>query len=283
MRGVRGGGSRPGRRRGPHYRAAYLPEAEFDAAWEQDLLDATVYRVHADYRRELEDTLRSYGESPGVVVSVVPIDVAGLMAYAAREGKNPASRRTRLGYTDALYGAGRDIAWPPRRNAPCWCGSGRGYKKCCGAPGFLAVEMPDPASLVLKIELDGVRPAVWRRIAVPSELRLDRLHEVIQTAMDWESGRTYLFETNSGVVADPQSGYAGYRADVEVLIANANEIGDQFGYVYDVRDPATCWRHTVTVEEIREADRDNAPELLDGAGACPVPAHRWIAVGRPLR
>ncbi|GAA0972953.1 hypothetical protein GCM10009555_026980 [Acrocarpospora macrocephala] len=27
-----------------------------------------------------------------------------------------------------------DIAWPPGRNDPCWCGSGRKYKKCCGSP-----------------------------------------------------------------------------------------------------------------------------------------------------
>ncbi|TDC03308.1 SEC-C metal-binding domain-containing protein, partial [Actinomadura bangladeshensis] len=26
------------------------------------------------------------------------------------------------------------LAWPPERNAPCWCGSGRKYKKCCGSP-----------------------------------------------------------------------------------------------------------------------------------------------------
>ncbi|MEU3308968.1 SEC-C metal-binding domain-containing protein, partial [Nocardiopsis sp. NPDC006832] len=25
-------------------------------------------------------------------------------------------------------------AWPPERNRPCWCGSGRKYKKCCGSP-----------------------------------------------------------------------------------------------------------------------------------------------------
>jgi uncharacterized protein YecA (UPF0149 family) len=24
-------------------------------------------------------------------------------------------------------------AWPPGRNDECWCGSGRKYKKCCGA------------------------------------------------------------------------------------------------------------------------------------------------------
>lgn len=26
------------------------------------------------------------------------------------------------------------IAWRPDRNQPCWCGSGRKYKKCCAAP-----------------------------------------------------------------------------------------------------------------------------------------------------
>jgi uncharacterized protein YchJ len=29
----------------------------------------------------------------------------------------------------------RTIAWPPPRNAACWCGSGSKYKKCCGRPG----------------------------------------------------------------------------------------------------------------------------------------------------
>jgi len=29
----------------------------------------------------------------------------------------------------------RVIAWPPGRNDPCWCGSRRKYKKCCGALG----------------------------------------------------------------------------------------------------------------------------------------------------
>lgn len=25
------------------------------------------------------------------------------------------------------------FVWPSRRNAPCWCGSGRRYKTCCGS------------------------------------------------------------------------------------------------------------------------------------------------------
>ncbi|GIH26407.1 hypothetical protein Aph01nite_47170 [Acrocarpospora phusangensis] len=34
---------------------------------------------------------------------------------------------------DAVDPAG-DLAWPPGRNEPCWCGGGRKYKKCCGSP-----------------------------------------------------------------------------------------------------------------------------------------------------
>ncbi|WP_406514896.1 SEC-C metal-binding domain-containing protein [Streptomyces sp. NBC_00873] len=26
------------------------------------------------------------------------------------------------------------LTWPPARNGPCWCESGRKYKKCCGTP-----------------------------------------------------------------------------------------------------------------------------------------------------
>ena len=31
-----------------------------------------------------------------------------------------------------LLAEGPGVVWPPGRNAPCWCGSERKYKKCCG-------------------------------------------------------------------------------------------------------------------------------------------------------
>jgi hypothetical protein len=146
----------------------------------------TMYRAHEDYRRESERTLRAVSAAhPDASAYVVPLDVNGLLAYAEREGKDPASRQTRLDYNHSLDGAGRDLPWPPPRNSPCWCGSARKYKKCCGAPGFLNTVPPDPASLVLKIGLDDVEPPVWRRIAAPSNTPLDELHQMIQTAMGW--------------------------------------------------------------------------------------------------
>jgi hypothetical protein len=37
----------------------------------------------------------------------------------------------------------------------------------------------------LKIKLDGVEPAVVRRVEVPLSIRLDRLHLVLQAAIGW--------------------------------------------------------------------------------------------------
>src|SRR6185369_2055845 len=89
-------------------------------------------------------------------IRIMQLDVADLLAYAQREGKDPGRRQTRLDFAGSLYDSGHtgDL-WPPERNAPCWCGSNSKYKKCCGNPSFLAIEPPDPASLVLRIELDG--------------------------------------------------------------------------------------------------------------------------------
>jgi uncharacterized protein YecA (UPF0149 family) len=45
--------------------------------------------------------------------------------------------QARAGYAASMNinNPGELIAWPPGRNQPCWCGSGRKYKKCCTAPG----------------------------------------------------------------------------------------------------------------------------------------------------
>jgi hypothetical protein len=37
----------------------------------------------------------------------------------------------------------------------------------------------------LKITLDDVRPTVLRRVEIPFDIRLDRLHLTIQAAMGW--------------------------------------------------------------------------------------------------
>ena len=51
-----------------------------------------------------------------------------------------------------------------------------------------------PAALLqLRIELEAVRPPVWRVVQVPESIPLDRLHEVFQIAMGWEDSHFHEF------------------------------------------------------------------------------------------
>jgi Plasmid pRiA4b ORF-3-like protein/SEC-C motif len=249
------------------YQMAYFPPAQYEAAWDAGLLNATSYREHGDYRRETEQTMQALADRGATPIRIVLIDVADLLGYAQRTGKDPAQRQTRLAYTGWLHETGHTgYTWPPERNSPCWCGSGSKYKKCCGNPVFLAVEPPDPASLVLRIELDGVTPPVWRRVAIPSNTTLDRVHWMIQDAMGWHDEHMYVFETDEHTIIDPRSDSGDTPADRERLVSIATDAGAMFTYVYDFGDE---WTHTVTVEDIRPGGPDNVFTILDGGGACP--------------
>jgi hypothetical protein len=50
----------------------------------------------------------------------------------------------------------------------------------------------------LKITLNDVESLVLRRIEIPFDIRLDRLHEVLQAAMGWSN--SHLYEICAGGV-----------------------------------------------------------------------------------
>jgi len=50
----------------------------------------------------------------------------------------------------------------------------------------------------LKITLDDVKPVVLRRVEVPFDIRLDRLHLTLQAAMGWTN--SHLYEIRAGGV-----------------------------------------------------------------------------------
>ena len=245
-------------------RMVYLPEPEYRRALADDLLDATFPVDHEDYRRELQGSARDSAEIGKV--SIAPIDIAGLRAFAEREDLDPARRSTRLAHVSAVDAQG-DVPWPPQRNAGCWCGSGRKYKKCCGHPGFGQAPVPDRGQAVLRVELQGIDPPVWRRLAVPSRIGLASLHEALCTAMGWHGEHMYAFEIDGAHVLDPRADDDAPGADQVRLPQMANEPGQSFVWRYDFGDD---WTHTVRVEEIVPVDpATNEVRTLDGDGACP--------------
>ena len=111
-------------------RVPYFPAADFAEAGRSELLSGT----HEDHRRAVERSLRGSVGRGGAAPGIALIEVARLLAFAEEQGYDPAQRETWQAYAE-----GDDVTlvkWPPGRNEDCWCGSGRKYKKCCGAPAF---------------------------------------------------------------------------------------------------------------------------------------------------
>ena len=84
------------------------------------------------YCRSIEQHLRELAAASGHRPSVAPLTVKELTAFSESQGLDPADGLARARLAADLERRGQAVPWPPGRNQPCWCGSGRKYKRCCG-------------------------------------------------------------------------------------------------------------------------------------------------------
>ncbi|WP_188194137.1 plasmid pRiA4b ORF-3 family protein [Nonomuraea sp. SYSU D8015] len=128
----------------------------------------------------------------------------------------------------------------------------------------------------LKITLQDIRPAVWRRLQVSSEMTLGELSDVLQGAFAWEGehlhkfiGATVEYVPKMLLRDDPLLGFGPplVHEDSVRLVQVAPRRGAVLDYVYDLGGE---WRHRVEVEEITEAEPDTRyPVCTEGRGAAP--------------
>ncbi|WP_432487064.1 plasmid pRiA4b ORF-3 family protein [Kineococcus sp. SYSU DK018] len=129
----------------------------------------------------------------------------------------------------------------------------------------------------VRVDLDDVRPPIWRRLEVPSDVRLDAFHDVLQTAMGWTNSHLHAFRRRLTGPADrfePQLLTAFDVAEGEQGAAEADvrldqvlgEPGDRLLYTYDFGDG---WNHTVKLEAVTPARDDPRPRCVAGRRACP--------------
>jgi hypothetical protein len=128
----------------------------------------------------------------------------------------------------------------------------------------------------LKITLRRSKPPIWRRVVVRADMKLDRLHTVIQSAMGWMNCHLHQFSAGSGFAltffGTPDPDYADMGS--ETLNEKRYTIADlapaarrKFGYEYDFGD---SWEHQVAVEKVLPPDAAfRHPVCLAGANACP--------------
>jgi len=123
----------------------------------------------------------------------------------------------------------------------------------------------------LRIELLDVKPLVWRRLLVPSSIKLPALHQVFQAALGWTNSHLHEFVIKGIRYAEPNTEWQEEfkqvdERDVSLSAALGRE-SRCFDYIYDFGDH---WHHAVLVEDTRiQSQADSAIRCLAGENACP--------------
>jgi hypothetical protein len=129
----------------------------------------------------------------------------------------------------------------------------------------------------LVVEIDDVTPRVARVVEVPTDIRLDDLHFVLQIAIGWQNGHPFVFRVGDDAwgLRDRDAGEdltPAERATLDDILAR----GETFTYEYVFGED---WQHTVRLLARAAAQQDvRYPHLVSAEGRCP-PADIGGAVG----
>lgn len=121
----------------------------------------------------------------------------------------------------------------------------------------------------LKVTLKKVRPPIWRRFLVPSDISLKRLHDCLQAVMPWSDSHMHQFEAK-GVyygVTDHDFGLKRVSETRTKLNQVLEHPKDRLTYEYDFGD---YWLHDVVLEAVLlPGKHDRYPVIEAGRRACP--------------
>ncbi|HWL10248.1 MAG TPA: MarR family transcriptional regulator [Planctomicrobium sp.] len=143
------------------------------------------------------------------------------------------------------------------------------------APEILKLISDKPTVVYrLKITLQETAPVIWRRIET-HDVTLEKLHELIQTAMGWTNSHMHQFEIANVLYVNPQFmmeeidginliDYTGIRIS-DLVSKHGSKL--QIGYEYDFGDG---WQHAIVLEKVTESEPGiQYPRCLEGERACP--------------
>lgn len=123
----------------------------------------------------------------------------------------------------------------------------------------------------IKVTLKGSKPPIWRRLLVPSDITLAKLHHVIQAAMGWWDAHLHQFAVGQTYYGEPHPDYDGWLDMHDERRFRLNQIApgekSKFIYEYDFGD---SWEHVILVEKVLPREPGVAyPVCIKGRRACP--------------
>ena len=117
----------------------------------------------------------------------------------------------------------------------------------------------------LKVTLCDARPPIWRRLLVPSDVTLGKLHRILQAAMGWTDSHLHRFDVKgiSFGVPDPELEFESERKARLNAVAPSEDCGGVWGYeelLETLKDP-----NHPDHEEMKEwlGDEEFDPEAFD--------------------
>ena len=120
----------------------------------------------------------------------------------------------------------------------------------------------------LKVTLDDVEPKVLRRIEVPADIKINRLHLILQAALGWTNSHLYEIRVKDVRYGVPDPEWPESMRDArKAKLIDVLEGAKSLHYLYDFGDG---WEHTVKVEALTAREPDVAyPRLIEASGRCP--------------
>ncbi len=225
----------------------------------------------ADYSDSLRNEYRKIGQDPEVIFTDLdPAEARAILTQALACPTCPAEPDQVEDVEDYIsLLVARVAALPEAGKSP---GAAAGPATAPPARTKVsAAKRPAPPKNVhrLKVTLRGAKPPIWRRLEVPADITLHRLHTVIQRGFGWQDSHLYVFETPAGHygIPDPDDDLDIRSAASKKLSAVADWPGDRFRYEYDFGD---SWEHDIVVEAVLPAEPGVAyPRCTGGRRAGP--------------
>jgi hypothetical protein len=124
----------------------------------------------------------------------------------------------------------------------------------------------------LKVTLRDIKPSIWRRFHVPSNMKLGKLHQVLQLVMGWTNSHMHQFKVGKvyfgTTYPDNFDGMPETRDENKTQISElVSKPKAKFVYEYDFGD---SWEHEVVLEKILPPEpRGRYPRCVEGKRACP--------------
>ena len=122
----------------------------------------------------------------------------------------------------------------------------------------------------LRVELLDIAPLIWRRLLVPADIKLPKLHQCLQLAMGWTDSHLHQFKVGETHYGIPDPEWPELEMLDERRIRLCDLIGEaqrELGYEYDFGDG---WELRIVLEQAEPPNEFmRYPLCTAGERACP--------------